>query len=111
MRLDNGATGTVLVPSLLGAVLAKAAATGIAVRAAKDRDWQDAAFLLTLPIEPADVLSDVRRSDRRLLNRLRPLLNSQSPHWRAFDPGDRDRAIDVLSTLLTAAEEHLRQEE
>jgi hypothetical protein len=73
--LDTGTTGTVLVPNLLGGLMAKAAATGIAVRVAEDRDWQDAAFLLTFPIDPGDITDDVLRSDRKLLFRLRPMLN------------------------------------
>jgi hypothetical protein len=39
--------GHVLCPSLLTAILAKAAATTIPVRENRDRDWVDAAFLLS----------------------------------------------------------------
>lgn len=44
--------GVVRRPSLLGALVAKAAATSIAVRSNPERDWEDAALLLSLVRDP-----------------------------------------------------------
>jgi hypothetical protein len=45
-------TGTLYRPSLLAAIAVKTAATRIPVRSNPDRDWQDAAFLLSLVTDP-----------------------------------------------------------
>lgn len=60
-------TGTVLRPTLLGALVAKAAAYGVALDVAKTRHVTDFLVLCTL-IEPADKISEADKRDRRYLH-------------------------------------------
>jgi hypothetical protein len=67
------AAGRVRRPNLLGALVAKAAATTIPVRNNPDRDWQDAALLLARVRDPFELAREVGRTDRRRLLVLREL--------------------------------------
>jgi hypothetical protein len=71
-------------PDLISAILSKAAATTIAVRANPDRDWSDLAFLLSLvpdPIEAADALT---KGQRRTLRKIATLLDDRHPNAEGF---------------------------
>ena len=85
----GGQAGFVWRPSLIAAVAAKAAATGIPTRAMPERDWTDAAFLLSLVADPLGIAASLTRRDRARLVDLEPLLDDQHFAWRALV---RDRA-------------------
>jgi hypothetical protein len=78
----RGRSGHVLRPSLTAALLAKAAATTIPVRENPDRDWRDAAFLLTLVADPIDTAAELTKGQKRRLRTIRPLLDEDHPAWR-----------------------------
>jgi len=78
----GGRAGTVMRPSLLAAILVKAAATTLATRTNRDRDWTDAAFLLSLVPDPIAMTAELVRADRTRLRRLTPLLDSGHAAWR-----------------------------
>ena len=99
--LLGGRTGYVLRPSLLAAILAKAAATTIPVRENRDRDWADVAFLLSLVPDPAAAAADLTASQKRHLAAINALLDEKHPAWRSL--GDRARiGYTALQFLLDA---------
>jgi hypothetical protein len=77
-------TGHVLCPSLLTAILAKAAATTIPVRENRDRDWVDAAFLLSLVPDPVAAAAEISSGQRRGLRGLKALLDENHRAWRSL---------------------------
>ena len=77
-----GHAGQVFRPTLLGAVLAKAAATTITVRSAPERDWSDVAFLLTLIEDPLVAAGKLTVSERRKLRKVDALLDEAHFAWR-----------------------------
>ena len=77
-------TGHVLCPTLLTAILAKAAATTIPVRENRDRDWVDAAFLLSLVPDPFAAAAALSSGQRRGLRALKALLDENHPAWRSL---------------------------
>jgi hypothetical protein len=79
-----GRTGHVLCPSLLTAILAKAAATTIPVRENRDRDWVDAAFLLSLVPDPVAAAAEISSGQRRGLRVLKVLLDENHKAWRSI---------------------------
>lgn len=91
--------GHVLRPSLIAAILTKAAATTIPVRDNPDRDWSDAAFLLTLVADPVGTAAELTRGHRRVLGNIRPLLDAN--HWAWQQLGERARlGLTALEFLL-----------
>ena len=99
------ASGHVLLPTHLSAIIAKATATSIVNRVAPDRDWVDVAFLVaTLPDPYAISPDDLAPKDRRRLGKLKALRNVDHAAWRAVaalpDGPDLVRegrfALDVL---------------
>jgi len=91
-------SGHVLRPSLIAALLAKAAATTIAVRDNPDRDWRDAAFLLTLVADPIGTAAELTRGQKRRLRIIRPLLSEDHPAWRQL--GERGRLGRIALEFL-----------
>jgi hypothetical protein len=91
-------TGHVLCPSLLTAILAKAAATTIPVRENRDRDWVDAAFLLSLVPDPMGAAAEIGSGQRRRLRPLRPLLDEKHSAWRLL--GERSRIGNATLRFL-----------
>jgi len=94
----RGRSGHVLRPSLIAALLAKAAATTIPVRENPDRDWRDAAFLLTLVADPIAVAAELTRGQKRRLRTIRPLLDEDHPAWRQL--GGRARLGRIALEFL-----------
>jgi hypothetical protein len=78
----TGRTGAALVPDLLGALIAKAAALTIHIRDDPSRDLTDAAFLLTCMDDPDAWKPHITAGDQRRLGRLRPLLDRDHDAWR-----------------------------
>jgi hypothetical protein len=98
-------TGMVRMSSVMGTLLAKAAATSIVNRggAGVARDYEDAATLLAClpdPIAAADQLSSGSAGDRRLMRKLSPLHNPRHEAWRPMQPDDRRNAQIALTFLL-----------
>jgi len=91
-------SGHVLRPSLIAALLAKAAATTIPVRENPDRDWRDAAFLLTLVADPIGTAAELTRGQKRRLRTIRPLLDQDHPAWRQL--GERGRLGKIALEFL-----------
>ena len=84
-------------PSLLGAVVAKAAAMELPVDPAGDRHETDLAFLLTLVEDPFEMRDGLSRNERRLLRRTATKLPSDHPVWRRIE--DADAGLTALSVL------------
>jgi hypothetical protein len=96
------AVGKVRRPTLLGALVAKAAATTIRVRPSSDRDWQDAALLLSLVPDPIATAAECDRKDRERLRRLQPLAEREHVGWALLDDGAYRRAVAALHMLIDA---------
>jgi len=92
-------TGVIPCPDLLGALVAKAAAT-IAVRVNPERDWQDVALLLSVLAEPFAMSASLNKRDREHLNRLRPLLDHAHFGWENLSASARQRGTAALSFLI-----------
>jgi len=96
----NERTGIVRCPNLLGALVAKAAATAIPTRENPERDWQDAALLLSVLADPIGTSALLNRRDRRHLDRLRPLLGPSHSGWANLSGDARQRGTAALSFLI-----------
>jgi hypothetical protein len=76
-------------PPLIAALLAKAAATTIPGRENPDRDWNDAAFLLTLLADPIGAANQLTKGQKHSLRTMKALLDANHPIWRQL--GERAR--------------------
>jgi hypothetical protein len=83
----------------MAAIFAKAAATKIPGRVNPDRDWEDAAFLLSLIPNPDEAAQALSKSQRRRLNNLQPLLENDHVAWRRLDE-ERARLGQVALEFL-----------
>jgi hypothetical protein len=93
-------TGQVRRPSVLGALIAKAAATTIPVRANRERDWEDAALLLSILADPIAARQECRKGDVQRLKLLNKLTDAQHPAWRGLGAEAAVRGRDALGFLL-----------
>jgi len=103
-RIDvvvGGRAGYVFRPPLVAAILAKAAATTIAARTVPERDWTDAAFLLTLVADPFAAAAKLTRTEMRRLQRIDALLDERHAAWRTL--GSRARLGHTTLQLLLEA--------
>lgn len=91
--------GRVRRPGLLGAVVAKAAATTIPVRVNAERDWQDAALLLAYAPDPFEIAGHLTRKDRQRLRRLGPLRDRRHAGWALLDSDAHRRGVATLDIL------------
>lgn len=91
--------GTVLRPTLIGAIITKAAATTITARANPRRDWQDAALLLSLLPDPFASAEDLKSKDRQRLSLLAPLDDRGHEGWANVDDESYRRGVAALSIL------------
>ena len=71
-------------PALLAAIAMKAAVTRIPARSNPDRDWQDAAFLLSLVTDPIAAAQSLSQAERRRLRTLTALSDTDHPAWRSL---------------------------
>lgn len=99
----ESSTGPVRRPSVLASLIAKAAATTINGRGNPDRDWQDAALLLSILPEPRIDPEELSAAQHRHLRRLGQLTPDDHPAWRVLDPHPRRVARAALRLLLAAA--------
>jgi hypothetical protein len=93
-------SGVVRRPDLLGALIAKAAATTIPIRENRERDWQDAALLLATIPDPISTAEACGNKDRQRLQRLTPLENRDHPGWANLDDEAFRRGSATLAFLL-----------
>lgn len=89
VRLADGLEGVVHRPTILAALVGKAAATGILLRQNPERDWQDAALLLSMLPDPLAAPDQLSPGERRRVARLAPLRNPSHPAWRTLSPSER----------------------
>lgn len=94
--------GKARCPDLLGALVLKAAATGIAVRQDPERDWQDAALLLSVVRDPLVVASKCNKRDRQHLKKLASLSDRSHSGWAPLGAEARERGIASLGFLVGA---------
>jgi hypothetical protein len=92
-------TGKVRRPTVLGALVAKAAATGIAVRTNRERDWEDAALLLTLLADPLAAAEQCGSTDRKRLRLLKRLADPNHEAWIPLDAANARNGRDALGFL------------
>jgi hypothetical protein len=94
-------SGQVRRPDVLGALVAKAAATQIAARQHPERDWQDAALLLSLLVDPLAAAETCTKKDRQRLRLLEPLSDPGHRGWAVFeDDSAHRRGTTTLAFLL-----------
>lgn len=97
--LVGGRIGYVLRPTLIAAILAKAAAAKIPGREDPQRDWNDLAFLLTLIPDPMASAAELSKAQRRKLRSVSTTLKESHPAWRRL--GARARlGITTLQFLI-----------
>ena len=87
--VHGGREGSVPRPSLLGAIVVKAAA--ISVDDVPRAQEHDLALLLSMIDDPGELIPDMTRKDRKRL-RAAGLENPDHPVWDALDPDVADRA-------------------
>lgn len=92
-------SGTVQRPRLVPAIITKAEATGLAVRDAPDRDWQDAALLLSLIPDPFVAAEELGRKDRTRIAALTPLMEPNHVGWELLDDEAYRRGSTALGVL------------
>ena len=93
-------TGQVRRPTVLAALIAKAASTQIPVRVNRERDWQDAALLLTLIADPLAAAEQRNPKDRQRLRLLEPLADPRHAAWIPLDAGEARNGRDALGFLI-----------
>ena len=102
-----GATGArdgeVRRPDLLGALVLKAAATALPVRRNPDRDWADAALLLSLVGNPLEMAQSASPRELARVAQLRPLFEVTHPAWTTLGRETAQRGTDALALLLAPA--------
>lgn len=92
-------SGYVLRPTLIAAILAKAAAAKIPGRENPERDWSDLAFLLTLIPDPMASAAELSKVQRKKLRTASAILKENHPAWRRL--GARARlGITTLQFLI-----------
>lgn len=99
MTGTNTASGWARRPDLLGAIVAKAAATSIAVRDNPMRDWQDVAMILAHVPDPYVLAAQTSPKDRQRLAKLAPLEDRNHPGWDRLDDDDHRRGVAALQVL------------
>jgi hypothetical protein len=94
-----GRTGKVPLPSLLGAIVLKAAACKLPGDSA--RHERDLALLIALVVDPFDMRAVMTTSDLRRLRAVRVLLESTHPAWRLVPSSIRAAGLASFEVLTT----------
>lgn len=98
--------GKVRRPNLLGAIVGKAAGIGeIVDRIDPERDWEDAAFMLSFLPDPDTLAQECNGTDRRRLGHLKPLVDRTHQAWDRLDAEQFRTGSSALRTLLNLPEE------
>ncbi|HEY5834382.1 hypothetical protein [Streptomyces sp.] len=99
VQLD-GRPGAIRRPSLLGAIVGKAAALGIPT-APKAKHYRDLAFLLSLPVNPLSLRSELSKSDRKKLALAKELSDPNHRAWRELRDPDAEADGQAVYRILT----------
>ncbi|MGW3682912.1 hypothetical protein [Streptomyces prasinus] len=94
--------GTIHRPSLLGAIVGKAAALDIPV-SPKKKHYRDLAFLLSLPVDPFDLKRQLTKGDRRKLKLAEALKDADHEAWRALADPEAQADGQGMYRILTSA--------
>ncbi|WP_123954027.1 hypothetical protein [Streptomyces nigra] len=94
--------GTIHRPNLLGAIVGKAAALGIAA-SSKEKHYRDLAFLLSLPVNPFDLKPQLTKSDLKKLKLAGSLLDADHAAWRALREAEVQADGQAMYRILTSA--------
>lgn len=92
-----GQEGLIPRPSLLGAIVCKAAA--VSVDDAPDAQRRDMALLLSLVDDPDELATNLTRKDRQRLRRVAELASADHGVWRDLSQDAADRARLAYQTL------------
>jgi hypothetical protein len=92
--------GRVRRPTLLGALVCKAATTTISVRTNPERDWQDAALALSLIVNPLQARRQCDPNDLSRIKLLRDLLDLEHFAWEPLSGSERELGVAALNFLL-----------
>jgi hypothetical protein len=93
--------GTIQRPSLLGAIVGKAAALGIHT-APRDKHYRDLAFLLSLPANPLKLRGELTAGDRRKLALAKALADPGHQAWRQLGDPDAEADGQAMYRILTS---------
>ena len=97
MQFD-GLHGFVPRPSLLGAIICKAAAVGVA--GATTVQQRDVALLLSLVADPIEMATDMGPKDRQRLRAISEFADPNHAVWEDLTEGASDRARLAYQTLV-----------
>ncbi len=95
--VHEGRQGQLPRPTLLGAIVGKAAATRLT---RPDRHYRDLALLLCLVEDPFALADQLTRKDRQRLGMARELLDDAHPAWALAPPAIRPNG-QISYTILT----------
>lgn len=93
--------GTIHRPSLLGAIVGKAAALGIPT-SPKEKHYRDLAFLLSLPVDPFGIKQQLTNGDRKRLRLASALLAADHQAWRALEDAEARADGQAMYRILTS---------
>jgi hypothetical protein len=96
-----GRTGMIPLPSLLAAIVIKAAASKLPGDTA--RHERDLALLLALVPDPFAMRAELTASDRRRLRAVRTLVEPTNPAWRLVPSDIRDQGLAAYEILTSPA--------
>ena len=95
--VHEGRQGSLPRPTLLAAIVSKAAATGLPN---PERHYRDLALLLCLVEDPFELNAQLKPKDRQRLRRARQLLDKAHPAW-ALAPSEIRANGQISYTILT----------
>ncbi|MEU9856970.1 hypothetical protein [Streptomyces sp. NPDC047974] len=95
-------TGRIRRPSLLGAIVAKAAAVSIKT-APPDRHYRDLTFLLSLPANPLELKDQLEKRDRKKLALAQALHDPHHAAWRQLQSDDAKADGQAMYAFLSPA--------
>lgn len=96
--VHEGRRGEIPRPSLLAAIVTKAAATRLPSPA---RHYRDLALLCSLVADPFELAGQLTNKDRQRLSRARALADDSHPSWHLVPAGIRDQG-QITYAILTA---------
>jgi len=101
VTLASGSSGPVPRPSLLGAIVIKAAATTITT-GDSSRHFNDLALLCSLIEDPYELAGAMDKSERRWVARAGLLADAMYPSWSLLPVAYRDEGREALRILLVS---------
>jgi len=99
VTLASGSSGPVPRPSLLGAIVLKAAATTLTT-GGNERHFNDLALLCSLVRDPYELADQMDKSERRWIARAGSLADARHPSWALLPTDLREEGRSALQILL-----------